>query len=79
MNIQDYRIQTGVLHAYIVRSAKKGQVILEPGRVITEGEILNLIAWWLDKELKGAKSESQFITKDGERIIELKRLKNYDI
>lgn len=79
MNIEDYRILTGVLHAYIARPAKKGQVMLESRRVITEGEILNLIAWWLDKELMGAKSESQFITKDGEPIIELKRLKNYEI
>ena len=79
MNIQDYRILTGAFNAYIARPAKKGQVMLEPRREITEGEILNLIAWWLDRKLEGVESESQFITLDGEAIIELKRLKKYEI
>lgn len=79
MNIQDYRILTGAFNAYIARPAKKGNLMIEPRRVITEGEILNLIAWWLDKELNGAEGESHFIAKDGEPIIELKILKRYDI
>lgn len=78
MNVQDYRILTGAFNAYIARLSKNGQKILEPRRVVTEGEIMNLIAWWLDMKLDG-ESESYFISLDGEPIIELKRLKNYDI
>lgn len=79
MNIQDYRILTGVMNAYIARPAKKGPGMCDPRRVISEGEILNLIAWWLDKKLENTTSEGHFITLDGEPIIELKRLKKYDI
>ena len=79
MSIQDYRILTGILNAYIARPSKKGAVMLEPRRVITEDEIMNLIIWWLHKKLEGVETDSQFITKDGEVIIELKRLKKYDI
>lgn len=79
MNIQDYRILTGAFNAYIARPASCGRLMHESRRVITESEILNLIAWWLDKKLEDAESESQFISKDGEAIIELKRLKKYDI
>ena len=79
MSIQDYRILTGILNAYIARPSKKGAVMLEPRRVITEEEILNLIIWWLYKKLEDKKTDSQFITQNGETIIELKRLKKYDI
>ena len=79
MNIQEYRILTGAFNAYIACPAKKGQVMLEPRREITEGEIMNLIMWWLDRQLLGKETDSLFITEDGERIIELKRLKKYDI
>lgn len=79
MSIQDYRILTGAFNAFIARLSKNGQKILEPRRVITEGEIMNLIAWWLDSKLEDVGSESYFISKDGEEIIELKRLKKYEI
>lgn len=79
MSIQDYRILTGVFNAYIVVPAKKGSSYDWTAKVITEGEITNLIAWWLDKKLGGTKNKRQIIVKDGEEIIELKRLKNYDI
>lgn len=79
MSIQDYRILTGAFNAYIARLSENGQRILEPRRVITEGEIMNLIAWWLDQKLSDEESDSFFIYKEDEPIIELKRLKNYDI
>lgn len=79
MNIQDYKILTGVFKAYIARPAKRGRLMLDPRREITEGEILNLIAWWLDQKLEEEESDSFFIYKEDEPIIELKRLKNYDI
>lgn len=79
MKIEDYRILTGTFNAYIARLSENGQRILEPRRVITEGEILNLIAWWLDQRLEDEESDSSFIYKEGEPIIELKRLKKYDI
>lgn len=79
MNIQDYRILTGWANAYIARLSKNGITMLEPRRVITEEEILKLIIWWLHKQLNDTNVDSQFITKDGEVIIEIKRLKRYDI
>lgn len=77
MNIKDFRILTGAFNAYIARPAKKGGLMLEPRKVISEGEILNLIAWWLDQKLDGADVDNYFVTIDGEPIIELKRLKKY--
>lgn len=79
MKIQDYRILTGWRNAYIARPSKRRGIMLEPRRPIPEDEILNLIAWWLEQKLEGSTSESHFITLDGEPIIELKRLKKYDI
>lgn len=79
MNIEDYRILTGASKAYIGRPARWGQLMLESRREITEDEILNLIAWWLNKKLEGTENESISISKNGERIVELKRLKKYDI
>ena len=79
MNIHDYRIVTGVLHAYIARPVKKGQVIFEPQRTITEGEIMHLIEWWVDRELTGTEEDTRIINKNGQPIIKLKRLKNNDI
>lgn len=79
MSIKDYRILTGILNAYIARPSKNGAVMLDPRRVITEDEIMNLIAWWLNKKLEGTEYERYLITRDGEAIVELKRLKKYDI
>lgn len=79
MKIQDYKILTGRRNAYIARTSKRSGIMLEPSRPIPEDEILNLIAWWLWQKLEGTTSKSHFITLDGKPIIELKRLKKYDI
>lgn len=75
MKIEDFRIVTGVFNAYIARLSKNHCVMLDPRRVITEGEILHLIDWWLEKKLSDTEGDTYFITLKGKPIIKLKRLK----
>ena len=75
MNIEDYRIVTGLSNAYIARLSKNQCVMLDPRRVITEGEILHLIDWWLEKKLSDTEGDTYFITLKRKPIIKLKRLK----
>ncbi len=79
MDIKDCRILTGNFGAYIACPAENGHVTLKSRREITEDEILNLIAWWLNDKLEGTDKDSRFINLRGKTIIEVKRLRKYDI
>lgn len=52
MAAKDYQICTGLFNAYIAKVSKKcPNMMTDDRRVITEGEILMLIDWYLDNEL----------------------------
>ena len=46
-----------------------------PRNGLYEGEIMQLIDWWLHQKLNGKDTNIQTITANGEPIIELKLLK----
>ena len=52
MAAKDYRICCALFNAYIAKTSKRDpNVMLEDRRVISEGEILTLIDWYLDGKL----------------------------
>lgn len=51
MAAKDYRICPSIFNAYIAKISKKNQnTMTSDRREITEGEILTLIDWWLDRK-----------------------------
>lgn len=51
MAAKDYRICPSIFNAYIAKVSKKNQnTMTSDRREITEGEILTLIDWWLDRK-----------------------------
>lgn len=64
-----------MFNAYIAKTSKRNpNLMLKDRREITEGEILQLIDWWLRRKLANSDNDIQTITQDGEPIIELKLL-----
>lgn len=53
MAAKDYRICCALFNAYIAKVSKRNpNLMLSDRRVITDGEILTLIDWFLDNKLK---------------------------
>lgn len=76
MAAKDYKICCAMFNAYIAKTSKKNpNLMLEDRREIDEGEIMQLIDWWLHQKLNGKYTNIQTITANGEPIIELKLLK----
>lgn len=76
MAAKDYKICCAMFNAYIAKTSKKNpNLMLEDRREIDEGEIMQLIDWWLHQKLNGKDTNIQTITANGEPIIELKLLK----
>ena len=75
MAAKNYSICFGMFNAYIAKTSKRNpNLMLKDRREITEGEILQLIDWWLRRKLANSDNDIQTITQDGEPIIELKLL-----
>ena len=50
MSAKDYRICPALFNAYIAKISKKDKNLMtDDRREISDGEILSLIDWWLDK------------------------------
>ena len=65
-----------MFNAYIGKQSKRNpDMITEDRRVISEGEILELIHWWVTDKLRGKDSNIQVITHGGEPVVEVKLLK----
>lgn len=51
MSAKDYKICPALFNAYIAKTSKRNpNLMTDDRRKITEGEILSLIDWWLDRE-----------------------------
>lgn len=75
MGAKKYSICCGIFSAYIAKTSRKNpNIMLEDRREITEGEILQLIDWWLRRKLANSNNDTQIISRDGDPIIELKLL-----
>ena len=76
MAAKDYKICCAMFNAYIGKQSKRNpDMITEDRRVISEGEILELIHWWVTDKLRGKDSNIQVITHGGEPVVEVKLLK----
>lgn len=53
MSAKDYQICPALFNAYIARVSKRNPVLMtNDRREITEGEILSLIDWYLDRNIE---------------------------
>lgn len=82
MPAKDYKICCALFNAYIAKTSKRNpNMMLSDRKEITEGEILMLIDWYLDKEInedntqricfdsltrKGMRIEMKFVPKSPE-------------
>lgn len=56
MSAKDYHICPALFHAYIAKVSKRNpNLMLDDRREITENEILMLIDWYLDNQIKDGK------------------------
>ena len=79
MSAKDYRICPALFNAYIAKVSKKNpNMMTEDRREITEGEIMELIHWWIKDKSKGEAGYVQTITLGGKRIVEIKYLGDDD-
>ncbi len=50
MAAKDYEICTALFSAYVAKTSKRNpHIMTDDRREITEGEIMMLVDWWLDK------------------------------
>lgn len=71
MAAKDYKICPALFNAYIAKVSKRNPNLMTDDRsVITEGEILMLIDWYLDKELEEGQNTLSFEShaREGKRI-----------
>jgi hypothetical protein len=78
MAAKDYQICTGLFNAYIAKVRKKRpNMMTDDRRVITEGEILMLIDWYLDNELDEEHDTLSFESQEREgKRVQLKFIDN---
>ena len=77
MAAKDYRICPSIFNAYIAKVSKKNQnTMTSDRREITEGEILTLIDWWLDRKCDEGEGGMFFESQEREGmnvVLELKK------
>lgn len=73
MSAKDYETCPASLNAYLSKVSERGQnLMLDDGRIITEEEILSLIAWKLRKFCIENHTDTMWIGINGNIIIEVK-------
>jgi hypothetical protein len=72
MAAKDYEICCALFDAYIAKVSKRDRCLMtDDRRAITESEILGLIDWYIDKELKDGANSISFpsMMRDGEEVV----------
>lgn len=73
MSAKDYETCPASLNAYLPKVSERDQnLMLDDGRIITDEEILGLIAWKLRKFCIGNHTDTMKIGFNGNTIIEVK-------
>lgn len=73
MSAKDYEICPVSLNAYLSKVSERGQnLMFDDGRIITDEEILGLIAWKLRKFCIENHTDTMWIGINGNTIIEIK-------
>lgn len=73
MSAKDYETCPASLNAYLSKVSERGQnLMLDDGRIITEEEILSLIAYKLRKFCIENQTDTMWVGINGNTIIEMK-------